>query len=85
MYTKPHVIIMDEPTNHLDVETVNALTDAIEKFPGSVIIVSHDQYLLERTNATLYVVGDGAVVRFDKPFKDYKSMVLADTRKATPV
>ena len=76
---------MDEPTNHLDVETVNALTKAIENFPGSVVIVSHDQYLLECTEANLYVVGDGKVVRFDKPFADYKAMVLADTRKATPV
>ena len=76
---------MDEPTNHLDVETVNALTKAIENFPGSVVIVSHDQYLLECTEATLYVVGDGKVVRFEKPFAAYKAMVLADTRKATPV
>jgi ATP-binding cassette subfamily F protein 3 len=45
----PHILIMDEPTNHLDMESIDALANCINEYTGAVIIVSHDQYFLEKT------------------------------------
>ena len=47
MLHKPHIIILDEPTNHLDIESVEALTDAISKFNGGLVLVSHDARLIQ--------------------------------------
>ena len=43
----PHLVILDEPTNHLDIDSRAALIEAINDYPGAVILVSHDRYLLE--------------------------------------
>jgi len=47
-FLKPHLIIMDEPTNHLDLDTIEALLNALNSFVGGVILVSHDQYFLNK-------------------------------------
>lgn len=46
--SNPHILLFDEPTNHLDMQSIDALADAIEKFEGGVIIISHDSQLLSR-------------------------------------
>eukprot|EP00808_Paulinella_micropora_P028351 g52534.t1 len=48
-FLQPHLIIMDEPTNHLDLDTIEALIDALGRFEGGVLLVSHDQYFLEKS------------------------------------
>lgn len=45
--SQPHILILDEPTNHLDFVTITALKDAITSFRGAVLLVSHDQELME--------------------------------------
>jgi ATP-binding cassette subfamily F protein 3 len=57
----PHLIILDEPTNHLDIDSRAALAEAINEFPGAVIMVSHDRYLIDACADRLWVVADGAV------------------------
>lgn len=47
VWKEPHILIMDEPTNHLDLDAVNALIYALEVFKGGVLIVSHDQHLVQ--------------------------------------
>merc|ERR1711957_130222 len=46
MLMKPHIIVLDEPTNHLDIESVEALTDAVSKFNGGLVLVTHDARLI---------------------------------------
>ena len=52
------MIILDEPTNHLDIDSRAALAEAINEFPGAVIMVSHDRYLIEACADQLWVVAD---------------------------
>ena len=54
----PNMIILDEPTNHLDIDSRAALAEAINEFPGAVIMVSHDRYLIEACADQLWVVAD---------------------------
>ena len=73
----PNMIILDEPTNHLDIDSRAALAEAINEFPGAVIIVSHDRYLIEACADQLWVVADQAVTTYDGDLDDYRRMVLS--------
>jgi ATP-binding cassette subfamily F protein 3 len=73
----PNMIILDEPTNHLDIDSRAALAEAINEFPGAVIMVSHDRYLIEACADQLWVVADGAVKTFDGDLDEYRRLVLS--------
>jgi ATP-binding cassette subfamily F protein 3 len=73
----PNMIILDEPTNHLDIDSRAALAEAINEFPGAVIMVSHDRYLIEACADQLWVVADQAVTAYDGDLDDYRRMVLS--------
>ena len=75
-----HLVILDEPTNHLDIDSRGALIEAINDFPGAVIIVSHDRYLLEACADRLLLVADGGVASFDGDMDEYQRIVLAAYR-----
>jgi ATP-binding cassette subfamily F protein 3 len=72
-----HLVILDEPTNHLDIDSRAALIEAINDYPGAVILVSHDRYLLDACADRLWLVADGAVAPFDGDLDDYRRQVLA--------
>ncbi len=76
-FAAPHLIILDEPTNHLDIDSRGALIEAVNDFPGAVILVSHDRYLLEACADRLWLVQDGKVKPFDGDLDDYRNLVLA--------
>lgn len=73
----PNLIILDEPTNHLDIDSRAALAEAINAFPGAVIMVSHDRYLIEACADRLWVVADHAVTDFDGDIDDYRRVILS--------
>src|SRR5580704_11299778 len=73
----PNMIILDEPTNHLDIDSRAALAEAINEFPGAVIMVSHDRYLIEACADQLWVVADQTVTSYDGDLDDYRRMVLS--------
>ena len=73
----PNMIILDEPTNHLDIDSRAALVEAINEFPGAVIMVSHDRYLIEACADRLWLVADGTVTSFDGDLDDYRRLVLS--------
>ncbi|XP_061686930.1 ATP-binding cassette sub-family F member 1 isoform X2 [Syngnathoides biaculeatus] len=73
---QPDVLILDEPTNNLDIESIDALSEAINDYKGAVIIVSHDARLITETQCQLWVVEDCSVNQIDGDFDDYKREVL---------
>jgi ATP-binding cassette subfamily F protein 3 len=73
----PNMIILDEPTNHLDIDSRAALAEAINEFPGAVIMVSHDRYLIEACADRLWLVADCAVTTYDGDLDDYRRVVLS--------
>ncbi|HEY1096152.1 MAG TPA: energy-dependent translational throttle protein EttA [Alphaproteobacteria bacterium] len=68
-----NVLLLDEPTNDLDVETLRALEDALEKFPGCAVVISHDRWFLNRlATHILAFEGDSHVEWFEGNFEDYE-------------
>ena len=74
----PHLLILDEPTNHLDMESREALAMALNDYPGAVILVSHDPFLVESVADRLWLVKDGAVRPFEGDMDDYKALLLSE-------
>ncbi len=81
----PHLLILDEPTNHLDIDSRAALMKAINDYPGAVILVSHDRFLIEACADRLWLVGEGTVKPYDGDLDDYRKLVLSGDRRAEDV
>ncbi len=82
----PNMIILDEPTNHLDIDSRAALAEAINDYPGAIIMVSHDRYLIDACADRLWVVADRAVTPYDGDLDDYRRSILTvrpDERERT--
>jgi ATPase subunit of ABC transporter with duplicated ATPase domains len=80
MLQKPNVLVLDEPTNHLDLESINALNIALQKFDGTVLLVTHDQDLLEEVGSRVWHVRDGRVVDFKGTHEEFEASVLEGVR-----
>jgi ATP-binding cassette, subfamily F, member 3 len=74
---KPQLLILDEPSNHLDIDSREALVEAINEFPGAVILVSHDRHLVEMTADRLWLVKDGRVRVYDEDLDTYRRELLS--------
>ncbi len=78
---EPNVILLDEPTNDLDIDTLTALEDLLDGWPGTLVVVSHDRYFLERvTTVTASLMGDGTVKALPGGVEQY----LAERVKQAP-
>lgn len=79
----PNYLILDEPTNDLDIDTLNVLEDFLLNFPGILMLVSHDRYLLDRLTEQLFIFeGDGNVHIYSGNYTDYR---LEKEEPAKPV
>jgi ATP-binding cassette, subfamily F, member 3 len=74
MRSGANFLILDEPTNHLDIDAVEVLEDAIERFDGTVVFVSHDRYFLDRIADRVAEVRDGAVRTSEGGFSSWQRM-----------
>ena len=69
----PNYLILDEPTNDLDIDTLNVLEDFLLNFPGILMLVSHDRYLIDRLTDQLFIFeGDGNVRIYSGNYTDYR-------------
>lgn len=69
---EPNVLLLDEPTNDLDIETLNELEDLLDGWPGTLILVSHDRYFLERvTDQAVALLGDGQLSMLPGGVEEY--------------
>ena len=84
MLARANLLILDEPTNHLDVESIEALEDAIERYDGTVVIVSHDRALLRALAERVWVLHDRHITTFDGSFAEWE-VVSAERAHAAQV
>ena len=69
----PNFLILDEPTNDLDIDTLNVLEEFLENFPGILMLVSHDRYLLDKMSDQLFIMeGDGVVKIYNGNYSEYR-------------
>ena len=69
---EPNVLLLDEPTNDLDIDTLNVLEDFLDGWPGTLIVVSHDRYFLERvTDSVWALLGDGQISMLPRGVDEY--------------
>ena len=72
MLQKPNVLVLDEPTNHLDLESINALNIALQKYEGTVLLVTHDQDLMEEVGTRIWHFDGGKVTDFKGTYEEYR-------------
>jgi len=70
MLLKPNVLVLDEPTNHLDLEAINALNIALQKYEGTVLLVTHDEDLLEEVGTRVWQFDRGRIVDFKGTYEE---------------
>jgi len=70
MLLKPNVLVLDEPTNHLDLEAINALNIALQKYEGTVLLVTHDEDLLEEVGTRVWHFEHGQIVDFKGSYEE---------------
>jgi ATP-binding cassette subfamily F protein 3 len=75
-----NLLALDEPTNHLDVESIEALEDALENFPGTILLVSHDRALLRELTTRVWAFERGRLLDYPGPFVDWEKKVAAEER-----
>ena len=79
-----HLLILDEPTNHLDIDSRAALMDAINEFPGAVILISHDRSLIDTCVDRLWVAEGGTIKAWDGDLDDYRKHMLQSEARPRP-
>jgi len=70
--TKPNILIFDEPTNHLDLEAINALNIALQRYEGTVLLVTHDHDLIDEVATRLWNFKEDGIEDFQGPYAEWK-------------
>ena len=85
MLQKPNVLVLDEPTNHLDLESINALNIALQKYDGTVLLVTHDYDVIDEVATRIWHFKDGRVEDFKGPYSEYLAHVEREKPSPQPV
>jgi ABC-type multidrug transport system ATPase subunit len=81
---EPNVLILDEPTNDVDTEMLTATEDLLDSWPGTLIVVSHDRYLLERVTDQQYAILDGQLRHLPGGVDEYLTLAAARRPETRP-
>jgi ATP-binding cassette subfamily F protein uup len=82
---EPNVLLLDEPTNDLDIETLTEFEDLLDSWPGTLVVVSHDRYFLERvTDHVLALLGDGKLAFLPGGVDEYLTRARASRTALVP-
>ena len=82
----PNVLLLDEPTNDFDVETLTSLEDLLDSFAGTLVVISHDRYFLERTcDKFVGLLGNGALRDLPRGIDEYLELREAMVSNALPI
>jgi ATPase subunit of ABC transporter with duplicated ATPase domains len=73
MLQKPNVLVLDEPTNHLDLESINALNIALQRYPGTVLLVTHDHDVIDEVATRIWHFSSGRIEDFKGPYADFQA------------
>ena len=85
VYSGANVLLLDEPTNHLDIPSREALEDALLEFPGTIIVVSHDRFFLDRiAGRILHILENGTTELFNGNYTEYHDRLLRKGGKSEP-
>jgi ATPase subunit of ABC transporter with duplicated ATPase domains len=76
MLQKPNVLVLDEPTNHLDLESINALNIALQKYDGTVLLVTHDEDLMEEVGTRVWHFEGGRIQDFKGTYEEYAATLV---------
>jgi ATPase subunit of ABC transporter with duplicated ATPase domains len=82
LLSEPNVLILDEPTNDLDTDMLAAIEDLLDSFPGTLLVVSHDRYLVERVTDQQYAVMDGGLRHLPRGVDQYLELRAKQQRDA---
>ena len=74
MLQKPSVLVLDEPTNHLDLESINALNIALQRYQGTVLLVSHDHDLIDEVATRIWHFEDHKIEDFKGMYEEYQTV-----------
>ncbi|HEY1971257.1 MAG TPA: ABC-F family ATP-binding cassette domain-containing protein [Pseudonocardia sp.] len=81
LMSEPNVLLLDEPTNDLDIDTLQRLEDLLDGWPGTLVVVSHDRYLIERACDTVVaLLGDGRITHLPGGIEEYLARRAAAAR-----
>ena len=80
----PNVLLLDEPTNDLDVTTLSILEDYLQGFPGPVVTVSHDRFLLDKLATSIFEVRGGQVLRYTGNWSDWQQKRQEEQAQSAP-
>jgi len=82
-----NLLVMDEPTNHLDIPSREAVEEAMGAFPGTILLVSHDRYLLDRISDRVLVFESGELASYQGNYSEYKAFrtIQPEMQKTGPV
>jgi ABC transport system ATP-binding/permease protein len=84
LLAEPNVLLLDEPTNDLDIETLNVVEDFLDNWPGTLVVVSHDRYFLERVCDSIWaLLSDGSVAMLPGGVDEYLARWAAEAERRT--
>ncbi len=72
MVAEPDLLLLDEPTNHLDIDSIQWLEEALDSFPGALLVVTHDRRFLDRVTKQILELDRGHLTSFDGNFSEYR-------------